>query len=278
MACSKPPKTYAEQLEIWKSRGLIVNAEAIALHCLEHHNYFRLSAYRFPLTVAGNPDRFAPGTTFEILSSLYAFDRRLRLLVSAALKQFEISVRARWAYVLGHAHGSQAFEHPAVFRDPRRHTSALTRLDEELARSDEAFVGHFRTVHGMPRPPIWAACEVMSFGLLSRFFENVLRERDRKEIARTYGLFPNTLKSALEHVHQSRHLGRRRQTRAARARTGREGASGSISRCLGAAGRRAWRLASHVLRRRTLAGRTVLQLAHSRTGEATRGPVGPRVT
>lgn len=206
MACNKPAKTYAEQLAIWRGRGLVVADEAFALHCLEHHNYYRLSAYRFPLSVAGQPDQFLPGTTFEALWGLYLFDRRLRLLVSAALKQFEISARAHWAYVLGHAHGPQAFENPAVFFDPRRHTSALTRLDEELTRSDEVFVDHYRTVHGMPRPPIWAACEVMSFGLLSRFYENIRRERDRKEIARTYGLFPNTLKSILEHAVYVRNL------------------------------------------------------------------------
>ncbi len=206
MSCNKPPKTYPEQLEILKSRGLIVSDEPRALHCLEHHNYYRLSAYRFALTVPGNPDQFLPGTTFDDLWGLYHFDRTLRQLVSEAVKRVEISVRAKWAYVLGHAHGPQAYEHAPVFNRPQRHTDALARLDEELNRSDEVFVSHYRGKYQMPRPPIWAACEVMSFGLLSRFYENIKRDRDRKQIANTYGLSTDNLKSLLEHCVYVRNL------------------------------------------------------------------------
>lgn len=206
MSFSKPPKTYAEQLAILKGRGLIVTDEPFALHCLEHYNYYRLSAYRFPLTVHGNPDQFLPGITFEQLWGLYCFDRQLRLLVTEAVKRLEISVRSHWAYILGHAYGSQAYEDVARFRDARRHTGALAKLDEELERSDEVFVAHYHTKYGMRRPPIWVACEVMSFGLISRFYENILRDRDRKAIARPYGLFPDTLKSLLEHTVYVRNL------------------------------------------------------------------------
>lgn len=206
MTCNKPPKTYPEQLAILKGRGLLVPDEPRALHCLEHHNYYRLSAYRYPLTVQGNPDQFLPGTTFDDLWNLYHFDRTLRQLVAEAVKRVEISVRARWAYVLAHAHGPQAYEHAPVFRNPQRHTDALARLDEELARSHEDFVPHYKNKYHMPRPPIWAACEVMSFGLLSRFYENIKRDRDKKQIANTYGLSIDCLKSLLEHCAYVRNL------------------------------------------------------------------------
>ena len=199
MNCSKQAKTYAEQLDILKERGLHVPDGAWAIHCLGHHNYYRLSAYRFPLTVAGNPDQFLPGTTFDDLWALYHFDRILRSLVSEAVKRLEISVRSHWAYTLAHAHGPQAYESPAIFRDPRRHTESLARLDEELNRSDELFVGHYRNNYRMSRPPIWVACEVMSFGLLSRFFENMKFDRDKKAIASVYGFPPDVLKSLLTH-------------------------------------------------------------------------------
>lgn len=206
MSCNKPAKTYVEQLQILKNRGLIVADEPRALHCLEHHNYYRLSAYRFPLTIQGNPDQFLPGTTFDELWNLYHFDRTLRQFVAEAVKRVEISVRARWAYVLAHAHGPQAYEHAPVFRNPQRHTDALSKLDEELARSREDFVSHYRTRYQMARPPIWAASEVMSFGLLSRFYENIKRNSERKQISTTYGLSPDTLESLLQHCAYIRNL------------------------------------------------------------------------
>jgi abortive infection bacteriophage resistance protein len=206
MSCNKPAKTYAEQLEILKSRGLLVADDARALHCLEHHNYYRLSAYRFPLTVQGNPDQFLPGIRFDDLWNLYHFDRTLRQFVAQAVKRVEISVRSRWAYVLAHIHGPQAYEHVTVFYHAQRHTEALARLDEELARSHEDFVPHYKNKYHMPRPPIWAACEVMSFGLLSRFYENIKRNSERKQISTTYGLSPETLESLLQHCAYIRNL------------------------------------------------------------------------
>ena len=206
MTYSKPPRTYEEQLAILESRNLVVEDRDFALHCLAHCNYYRISAYRFTLTEPGDPDRFLADMTFSTLWGLYCFDRQLRLLVTEALKRLEISVRAHWAYVLGHRHGHDAYENPAVFRNPRRHTGALAKLDEELGRSHEVFVSHFRKKYGMSRPPIWAACEIMSFGLLSRFYENVRQTGDRKAIARVYGLSPENLKSLLEHAVYVRNL------------------------------------------------------------------------
>lgn len=206
MSCCKLPQTYQQQLDILKGRGLQVADEPCALHCLEHHNYYRISAYRFVLTELDNPDQFLPGTTFEQLWGLYCFDRQLRLLVMEAVKRLEISVRSHWAYVLAHARGPQGYEDASNFHDVQRHTKALSALDNEIARSHEVFLNHFQSKYGMPRPPVWAACEVMSFGLLSRFYENYKRISDRKKIARSLDLFPETLKSLLEHATYVRNL------------------------------------------------------------------------
>ncbi|MHB8771404.1 MAG: Abi family protein [Syntrophales bacterium] len=206
MNANKPPRTYPEQLQILKSRGLGVTDESEALHILEHHNYYRLSAYRFPLAEQDNPDRFLPGVTFDTLWRLYCFDRELRQLVSEACKRIEISVRARWAYVLGHAYGPQAYEDSNHFKSTYWHTEHLKSLDTELDRSDEVFVSHYRNKYGMNRPPIWAACEVMSFGLLSRFYSNIRHDRDKKRISQTYQLSIDGLKSLLEHAVYLRNL------------------------------------------------------------------------
>ena len=79
MSYNKPPRTYEEQLTILETRGLVVSDRAFALHCLEHYNYYRISAYRFTLTESGHPDQFLADTTFEQLWGLYCFDRNLLL-------------------------------------------------------------------------------------------------------------------------------------------------------------------------------------------------------
>lgn len=200
MTFSKPWRSYSEQLQILKERGLAVPDEPFALHCLEHLNYYRLSAYRFPLAVLGDPDQFLPGVTFDDLWTLYHFDRTLRRLVIDASKRVEISVRSHWAYLMSQKYGPQGYEDSALFRDPITHTKMLAKLDEELSRSREDFVQHFRIKYKMLRPPIWAACEVFSFGQTSHFFEQLKLPADRQTIADPFGLDEKVLGSFLHHL------------------------------------------------------------------------------
>jgi abortive infection bacteriophage resistance protein len=206
MQYDKPALTHEAQLMLMESRGLAVGDRNLALHRLRHHNYYRLSAYRFPLSQDGDAHTFREGCSFEELWGLYEFDWKLRALLSQALKCVEISTRAHFAYTLGHAHGAQAYENRQVFKNPTRLARALEKLDEELARSQEIFVTHFRDVYNMQRPPVWAACEVMSFGLLSHFYENLKFDRDRKTIASGLNLPADLLESFLKHGSYVRNL------------------------------------------------------------------------
>jgi abortive infection bacteriophage resistance protein len=199
-AYTKPAESYARQLVILGGRGLIIADPVFAEHCLRHHNYYRISAYRFALTVHGNPDQFLPGTTFEQLWALYDYDRQLRHLVLEATKRVEISVRSRWAYEVGHRHGCQAYESPAIFSDGVAHTKTLAKLDQELGRSSEDFVAHFRRTYGTNRPPIWAICEVMSFGPTSMLYKILSEQNLRQVIADTYQLDERALGSFLHHL------------------------------------------------------------------------------
>ena len=65
IAMTKPYNTYEEQLAILESLGLGVKDRERALHALQHHSYYRLSAYRFPLQVS--EDQFRSSCTFEEL-------------------------------------------------------------------------------------------------------------------------------------------------------------------------------------------------------------------
>ncbi|HKK17689.1 MAG TPA: Abi family protein [Opitutales bacterium] len=189
--------------------------EAEALHILEHHNYYRISAYRFPFELA--KDRFKDGTTFKQLWELYCFDRGLRKLITEACKKVEISVRARWAHVLAERHGPQSYEDLEVFCDltakekkkekaARFHMDNLLSLDRELSRSKEVFVTHYRYEKQILRPPIWVVSESMTFGLLSRFYDGIARDSDKKAIAKTYDLSVDGLRSTLQRTVYIRNL------------------------------------------------------------------------
>jgi abortive infection bacteriophage resistance protein len=200
MAFNKPPTDYATQLQILQSRGLTVNDQEKAEHYLRHHNYYRLCAYRFALSEPADPDRFLAGTSFDDLINLYEFDRRLRLLALDAIDRIEISVRAQWSYTLAHRLGPFCYTEAKNFTNIQGHQRWLSKLSEELGRSHEIFVEHYRKKYQLSFPPIWAVCEVMSFGSLSKGFDSLSSGALQKIIADTYGLPVAILKSALHHL------------------------------------------------------------------------------
>ena len=51
-----------------------------------------------------------------------------------------------------------------------------------------------------PLPPVWAVCEVMSLGLLSRWYANLKPMATRTAIASVYGLDQRVFESWLHHL------------------------------------------------------------------------------
>jgi len=192
------PTTLEQQLALLESHGLIVPDRKLALHRLAHANYFRLNCYRHPFLHRGS-ELFLSGTRFDRLWEIYRFDHLFRILMLDAIERCEVSFRTRWAYVLAHQHGPQCYENALIHRDSAAHQKTLSKIDLEIRRSTEDFLGPYRrTAHA--RPPIWVVCEVMSLGQLSAIYENLAAPADRQAISDAYGFDEKVLRSFLHHL------------------------------------------------------------------------------
>ena len=90
MLYSKPPISLQDQIDLLKSRGIIFDDEQKAFHQLSTVSYFRLSAYMLPFKKKeGNKfiDEFKSETHWRDIYDLYAFDRKLRLLIFDAIEK-----------------------------------------------------------------------------------------------------------------------------------------------------------------------------------------------
>lgn len=211
MAYDRPWKSFEEQLELLRSRGLQVSDEQAALRCLERIGYYRLSAYWYPFRVFRHvqdpgthalttvrTDEFVRDTHFSDAYELYLFDKKLRLLVLDAMERIEIALRVDAAYELGRsgafAHlGTEALHAVASKTNRRtgrtRYEEWRSRFDSLLDRSKEDFVEHYRERHGADLP-IWVAVEVMDFGSVSQLF-SMMKVSALRNIADKYGV-PDT--------------------------------------------------------------------------------------
>lgn len=203
---AKPATTYLQQIQLLQTRGLIIDDHVKAEFYLQQINYYRLCSYWLPFESDHATHAFKQGTSFSQVLNLYIFDRELRLLVMDAIERLEISVRAQWAYQLAHHHGPHAHLDPNLSFNSSYWQQNYNKLSEEFNRADEIFIRHLKDKYSEPLPPIWAVCEIMSFGLLSRWFNNLKPMPTRKAIARVYGIDQAVLESWLRHLSLVRNM------------------------------------------------------------------------
>lgn len=177
----KKPTTFKEQVQILKSRNLIIDDEEKAIRILQRVNYYRLSAYM--LSYKTN-DELYEGASIDDVYSLYTFDKKLRNLILPLLEDVEISFRTHISYLLAHKYGALGYTDDRNFRNKDYHKSMLEILKQEIDRSDEIFVGHHKHKY-KGEFPIWVIIEVATFGDLSKMYSNLLDE-DKEEIAQKY--------------------------------------------------------------------------------------------
>ncbi len=197
---NKPAKTFAEQIELLKARGMQFSNEQDAHFYLEQINYYRLGAYWLPFEETHSPHCFKPNTSFEQVLELYIFDRELRLLILDAIERLEVAVRTRFAYELAHRHGCHAYLNVQYFKPAFRWQNLLDSLKTEVARADEVFIEHYKRTYDDPElPPIWATCEVMSFGQLSKWYQLLAPIQTRKAISSHFDCDEKQFEGLLQH-------------------------------------------------------------------------------
>lgn len=207
MDFNKPFKTLQKQIQLLQKRGLIIDQPDKVEHYLQHMNYYRLSGYWLPFEDNHITHTFKKNTHFSEILNLYIFDRELRLLLLDIIERIEVSVRTNWAYHCAQIYGAHAYLDHSIVRDRAWHNKNLEKLKEEIDRSKEPFIQHYQKKYQSPKePPIWVACEVMSFGLLSRWLKNLKPSNVCTPIARNYDVDYFVLTGFIEHLTYLRNL------------------------------------------------------------------------
>jgi abortive infection bacteriophage resistance protein len=194
MKYSKPPLSITNQIAKLKQRGLRFNNEQKAAHYLSNISYYRLRAYTYPFQNNSDPNHtFKKDISFEEIIEVYVFDRRLRLLVFNAIEKIEIALRTKIVYEFSLTKGSHWHEDANMYRNNYFFNKNINSLYEEVDRSSETFIEHYKQTYSTPAyPPAWMSLEVIAMGLLSKLYGNLKKGTEKKKVAKEFGL-PNPL-------------------------------------------------------------------------------------
>ncbi|MEI8390606.1 MAG: Abi family protein [bacterium] len=199
---------YSEQIELLKTRGLIIENEQEAINFLKYTNYYRLSSYMRHYQINSNHE-FKEETTFNDIKNLYCFDRELKYLTFKYIKQIEIAVRAVFSHNMTTNYGSHWFYYDKCFYNSNDQQAFLGIIKNEIKYNDkykETFIKYYYQKYNEPDlPPFWMAIEVFSIGNLSKALSKI-KDNDGKQIAKIFNIPFNLLKSWLHSLTTVRNI------------------------------------------------------------------------
>ena len=176
-------------LAMLKQRGLQVTDEQEALQTLSVVSYFRIACYFRPLEINKQTHEFRQGASWDQTMVLYKFDTSLRDMVFGAIRQIEVALRSRVNYYFSRNHTPFWFTQVDMATNGHLFAEHLSCVDRELHRSKEEFIKeHFERYDKPSFPPAWKTLETVSFGTLSKLYQNFFDKTDKKAVAEDFGL------------------------------------------------------------------------------------------
>ncbi|MEG0022785.1 MAG: Abi family protein [Cetobacterium sp.] len=197
MKYTKKYLTYEEQIENIKMEKFLVSDEDKLRKFLENVNYFKLREYfkKFEVTEKNHGN-----ISIEKVMNHYYFNRELRSILFKMSEKIEISIKNKIAYTIGKNYGAFGHTDPKTFHETFNHEEFLRRLIAEESRGTEDFVIEFKNKYDEEKfIPVWIAVEILTFGTISKMFD-FMHNKDKKEIARSYGINAPILSSWLANL------------------------------------------------------------------------------
>ncbi len=195
---SKIFKTLDEQIEILKSKGLIVNDPEKAKEVLYRENYFFISGYRHLFMRSYKDRKFFPGTTFEELYATFLFDRKIRNIMFQYILIIENNVKSKISYILSKKYGikEKSYLDPKNFNQESYKLAQVRDVINKMKRQIRVNgKRHTATLHYLSNYgyiPMWILVKVLSLGIVSELY-SILKPEDQLELAENYNLDTETL-------------------------------------------------------------------------------------
>lgn len=208
---NKEFKNLNQQIEILRSKGLIINNEEYAKEVLLRENYFFLNGYRHLFMKSDTNRQYIDGTTFEEVYSLFLFDRSFRNVIFKNILIIENNVKSILSYTMSLKYGyrEKDYLHPKNFTQNHEKIRQVNDIIHKMKRQIKTnATQHSATMHYVNNYgyiPLWVLVKVLSFGLVGELF-TILKKEDQLSIAEIYNIDPETMSNYLVMLSNYRNL------------------------------------------------------------------------
>lgn len=208
---NKTFKSLDEQIEILRSKGLVINDEVEAKEILLRENYFFLTGYRFLFMKSSENRTFVKGTTFEELYAMFTFDRQLRSILFKNILVVENNLKSIISHVVSKNHGfkEKNYLNPSNFVHDSTRNRQINDLLHKMKRQisingkQHSATSHYLDNYGYI--PLWVVVKVLSFGIVGELY-TILQYDDQKEVADVFHVSIDSLEEYLPILANYRNL------------------------------------------------------------------------
>ena len=204
-------RSLDEQIDILKSKGLIIEDEQKAKEILLRENYFFINGYRILLMNSYADKNFIIGSSFRELYGIFSFDRHIRNILFKNLMIIENQLKSVISYQLSKKYGYKDKEYLNIknFTNDRSKSRKVRDIIDKMKRQIRINgAHHMATMHYINNYgyiPLWVLVKVLSFGIVCELY-SILKNEDQVSVADVFGVSTDYLENFLPILSNYRNL------------------------------------------------------------------------
>ena len=187
-------KTIDEQIDILKSRNVVIDDYDKAYNLLSKNNYYYLiNGYKnLFIDSKTKEEKYINGTKLDELYALYEFDKNIKINFLKYLLLIENEIDTYIAYEFSKSYGHKNYLLPTNFCNSNSKQflieSFINDVDLEIGyqyKNCNEMIIHY--LDNYKYVPLWVLVRILSFGKISKFY-SLMKPKEQNEISRKYNL------------------------------------------------------------------------------------------
>lgn len=213
-------KTYDEQIQLLKSRGLTFVDEDFAKEKLEEENYYSIiNGYKDLFLDSNDKNKFIKGSTFEEIYYLFEFDRNIKSILLKNILVVENILRALIAYNFSEKYGNDNYLKIDNFETLKGSGCTKKRYEDRMEQIQKLigniqqdisnnirkkpYINHYVLNYGFV--PLWVLVNAISLGRLSQFY-SLMDQSVRVKVSKHWNVMEQDLDQFIKNLSYFRNL------------------------------------------------------------------------
>ena len=213
-------KTYDEQIDLLKTRGLKFVDEEFALNKLEEDNYYSIiNGYKDLFMDKEDGNKFKNNVTFEEIYSLFEFDRNIKSIFLKNILVVENILRTLIAYNFSEKYGNDNYLKLDNFEtlknsgcNKKKYQERIEQIQKLICNIQQdisnnirkkPYINHYILNYGFV--PLWVLVNAISLGRLSQFY-SLMDQSVRVKVSKHWNVKEDELDQFIKNLSYFRNL------------------------------------------------------------------------